>query len=529
MTRKTMMVAMLVAVLPCLADWGKGPNGTFWNGWSPWFIQAPTLGFKVADGAKSYRFEVTDDFHRRMVLTSDKAEVSLDGLWDKLPVGYVTVVCRGVGASGEDRGEIGSRTFWKKAAYDGTYAPRAMSFGKAKFRILDNFLDLPQIRYLREHGKIDRRYYLSGYPTKMLAAEIEAFVTVCRGLDDNENNKARKEDLIDLSRKAADILIAGSFPAGSVLEHFPVTYDKDGCEYGRFRDQQDWVMLVYPPQAGIAYVRLYGVTKDAKYLEAAERIAATFMKTQGVDGTWPLRMNARTGETIGKSRLLPFETMQMFEELYAVTGKKVYRETSDRAFAFVEKTVEPGWCWEGQFEDGRVIDDGYENLSNFPANQMIMHILDRYPGDAKRIEQAEKIMSFVEDQFIHWRPPYDNGRHPEDVGEDDGTWAWWCHPYSNWMTPCAVEQYICCVPVDASAAKCIRALLAVYRATGKRIYLEKARALGATQTRMVEEDGFINTWTVKGAKRNDDRYHTWENCTVEIMNALGMLAELEGK
>ena len=70
-----------MVALPCLADWGKGPNGRFWNGWSPWFINAPTLWFKAADGARSYRFEVTDDFHRRTVLTSDKAEVSLDGDW----------------------------------------------------------------------------------------------------------------------------------------------------------------------------------------------------------------------------------------------------------------------------------------------------------------------------------------------------------------------------------------------------------------------------------------------------------------
>lgn len=524
-----MMVAALAAALPCLADWGRAPGGGFWNGWSPWFIYAPTFGFKAVDGATGYRSEVMDDFHRRVTIETSKPEVSLDEIWSNLPVGYVTVTCRGVDATGAVKGEAGSRTFWKKAAYTGNYAPAAMSFGAARYRILDSFLGLPQIRYLQEHGQVDKSYYLSGYTTKMLAAEIEAFVTSCQTFDTDENCGLRKGIMIDLARKAADILIAGSFPAGSVLEHFPVTYDKDGSEYGRFKDQQDWVMLVYPPQAGIAYVRLYGVTKDEKYLAAAERIAATFLKTQGDDGTWPLRMNARTGETMGKSRLLPFETMQMLEELYAVTGKKAYREASDRAFAFVEKTVEPGWCWEGQFEDGRVIDDGYENLSNFPANQMIMHILSRYPGDAKRIAQAEEIMKFVEDQFIHWVPPYDNGRHPEDVGQDDGTWKWWCHPYSSWRTPCAVEQYICCVPVDASAAKCIRALLAVYRATGKRIYLEKARALGATQTQMIEDDGFICTWTLKGVKRNDDRYHTWDNCTVEIMSALGMLAELEGK
>lgn len=518
-------LVLTALVSPLLAaGWGIAPDGTSWNGWSPWFMYAPTLTFKAADGVNAYHSEVMDDYHRIFCVTTEQSVVDLDCLWSRLPVGYVTVVCRGVRDDGSSV-ETGRRTFWKKPAFSGCYEPAAMSYSLAKARILDNFLGLPRTRHMIATGEIDKSYYLSGYPTKMLAAEIDGLVEAYKGLDDNPNNDGRKSELLAFCRKAADCLIAGSVPAGKVLEYFPITYAAEGSEYGRFKGQQDWIMLVYPPQAASAYLRLYGVTKELKYLEAAERIGRTLLKTQGSDGTWPLRQNAITGEVVGKNRLLPFETMQMLEDLYVATEKKPYREAADRAFAYVEKGPARNWAWEGQFEDGRVIDDPYENLSNFPANQMIMYLLRRFPGDAVRIAQAEELMAFVEDQFIHWRPPYEGNRHLEDQGVDDGSWAWWCRPYSRWMSPCAVEQYICCVPVDASAAKCINALLAVWWMTGKNVYLAKARALGDAQTRMIEKDGFINTWSIRNVERNDDRYHTWDNCTVETMTALSRLAK----
>ena len=81
--------------------------------------------------------------------------------------------------------------------------------------------------------------------------------------------------------------------------------------------------------------------------------------------------------------------------------------------------------------------------------------------------------------------------------------------------------------MNASAAKTIGTLLDLWKATGKDIYLQKAKALGDSQTRMVEPDGFINTWSVKGVRRNDHRYHTWINCTMETMSAIGRLARVD--
>ena len=147
-------------------------------------------------------------------------------------------------------------------------------------------------------------------------------------------------------------------------------------------------------------------------------------------------------------------------------------------------------------------------------------------GDPVRLRQAEEFVRFSGDQFVEWTPPYDNGRFPGDDAEDDGTWARFCRPYSRYMTPCALEQYMCYVPIDASAAKFIDSCLALWRATGNDEYLAKARALGDTATRVQAPDGFLITWWVRDASRHDDRYHTWINCMLAILRSLSSLAEV---
>ena len=103
------------------------------------------------------------------------------------------------------------------------------------------------------------------------------------------------------------------------------------------------------------------------------------------------------------------------------------------------------------------------------------------------VAQAREILAFIEDQFVEWEPPYRHG---------------------------------------PSSANCVASFLAMAKATGEDIWIDKARAIGDALTRMVEDDGFFNTWCVRGVSRFDERYHTWLNCTLETKTALDRLAAL---
>lgn len=508
------------------AGWGKAPNGVFWNWNSRRFVYAPVLGFEKVEGAVKYVNEVIDDFHGFNTIESAAPEAELESLWEKLPVGYVTVICRGVDGEGRVLGEAGRRTFWKKAAFrPGSYEPAAMAYGLARTRVIDCFVRMPHIVRLRETGEPDRRLYpLNGYPSKMLASEVTELSAFAKNGTFDKNDAG---DLMALARKAADALIAYSVPAGQALEYLPRTYHEEGSEYGRFKGEQDRIHMLYPAKGGVALVNIYNATGDRKYLEAAERIARTYIRHQGKNGTWSMLLNAKTGEASydNKNLLVPMDVIFFMEKLYAATKNEAYRRCADEAFRFMDEGPMHDWNWEGQFEDGsnqKVTT--HKNLSNFPANMMAQYLVERFPGDAKRLAQAEELVKFVEDQFIDWEPPYDHGRSNAEYGKsDDGSWSWFCRPTSKWCCPVVMEQYGCYVPVDASAAKTINTLVSVWKASGKARYLKMAQALADAQTRMIESDGFINTWGVKGVKRNDHRHHTWDNCTMEIMTALGTL------
>ena len=529
--KRVVLTGLVVASCVAQAEWGQAPNGEFWNERAKRFIYAPAFPFKDVDGASRYRYDVLDDRHVLRTFRADTPRAGLAGIWQDLPVGYVTVMCFGESANGATLGEAGRRTFWKKSAFTGNYPPAKRSYALARSKIFDCFLSMPQLRSLAETGRPDLSYPLNGYPSKMLSAEIRAIVVYYKWQTGKGVAADGAAAHLETAKKAADYLIADSVPAGQPLEHFPRTYAKEGSEYGRFVGEQDIIMLVYPAGVGGAFLDLASVCGDAgaKYSDAAKRIAETYLALQGEDGTWWLKQNAITGKETCANRLLPIGIVTFLEKMYDATKDDRYRTAADRAFAYIDRKPMVDWNWEGQFEDVKNPNaKRWTNLSKHPACSVAMYLVSRFPGDKRRLAQAEDLLKFSEDQFVEWTPPYDHGRGQNDpAGPDDGTWNYFCRPASTWVTPCALEQYGCYYPIDASAAKFINTYIALWKATKKDEYLAKARALGDTATRMQEDDGFINTWWCTGASRNDYRYHTWINCMLATAAALDNLAQCD--
>ncbi|MBO7741291.1 MAG: hypothetical protein J6S21_01935, partial [Victivallales bacterium] len=75
-------------------------------------------------------------------------------------------------------------------------------------------------------------------------------------------------------------------------------------------------------------------------------------------------------------------------------------------------------------------------------------------------------------------------------------------------------QYNCYWPVNASLAAVIDLWLTAYQATGKELYLEKARALADSLVREQRADGSIPTWFFSTDLPD------WLNCTVRTANSL---------
>lgn len=94
--------------------------------------------------------------------------------------------------------------------------------------------------------------------------------------------------------------------------------------------------------------------------------------------------------------------------------------------------------WEGQFEDVPP-SLAFRNLAKGHVLSLACHFFTTEKNNPELIETAEELIRFGEDQFVIWEQPFPNETERTD----------------NWITPCALEQYVYYAPIDASAARFI--------------------------------------------------------------------------
>jgi hypothetical protein len=329
----------------------------------------------------------------------------------------------------------------------------------------------------------------------------------------------RATDALAAARAAADFLLRISQSADAPLAHFPPTYRGTASKAKEFAGQN---MLLYPAQAALAYLALADATGEAKYAAAAEKIGRTYLKLQGADGTWHLKLWEKDGTPVVPHRAFPMNMMELFEKLYARTGDPAWRAAADRAFAYIENGPLTTWNWDCQFEDVNP-HPPYQALTKHDACSTAIYLVNRFPGDPKRFAQARELLRFAEDQFVYWEKPC----RPDGTGFRTGTpvpdnisgWLW---DYKNWFTPGVGEQNGWDMPIDASSAKLIRTYLALYKASGDPLDLAKARALGDAMTNIQKADGSIRTqWLLR-----QDADNFWINCLGASVQALDLLADV---
>ena len=482
----------------------------FWNGNALWFMYPPSFDFAETPGAGRCRFRVFDANGREHAFEAASPKASLEGIWAELPTGQVDVWCEAYSVSSW-AGHTHSRqfrTFWKSAPYrPGAYPAAPRTYADAVRLGFDYVFGLPWLQHLERTGTNDLTCPMNAYPSKMNAAIAQGMVR-CAAADPLRRSRA-----LGLARKAVDYLIARAQPAGAPLAHFPPTYEGDKWTA---RGNAGLSMLIYPATAALAYVRVYEATKDERYLKEAEAVAATYLKLQGADGTWPLKVGEKDGRPVAANRLFPSSVIEMFDALERVTGKAEYRAASDRAFAYVESGPLRDWSWEGQFEDVEM-SRRYVNLTKHSACWTAMRLVARWPHDEARLAQARELLRFAEDQFVCWERPWRDQRR-----------SFQQETFVEWkVEPAVVEQYFYKEAIDASAAKLIRTYLALHRATGNPLDLAKARTLGDSCVRMQEKSGRIPTvWSQAGCNAPET---DWINCMLATYAALDELAKAESQ
>lgn len=156
-----------------------------------------------------------------------------------------------------------------------------------------------------------------------------------------------------------------------------------------------------------------------------------------------------------------------------------------------------------------------------------LYLLERFPGDKGRLAIAREILRYAEDQFVCWEKPCAANGH--GINTFTAVPSAQVNRYDDWFYPCALEQYVYYVPIDASNSKLIRTYLALYRAEKNPLDLAKARALADALVRIQRPSGYIPTEYAKAEKRNNP-LQGWLNCSCYTLSVLAELdAVVNGK
>ena len=394
----------------------------------------------------------------------------------------------------------------------GAYPGPARPYREAAKMIYAYMTKLPGMTALVETGRPHQKYQHNAYVSKTHAAHVLAMLRWAKF------EPEKRETAMKFAKASAEYLLGELEPAGAPLAYWPPTYGRKPLEFDPKTDgpykkpsmignepegavkYRGEVMLLYPSDVGTAFVAYYGVAKDVRFLSAAKGIAETYLKTRRADGSWPLKMKLATGEAVGENTLVPNHLLAFFEKLYAATGEAKWRTAADAVFAWLEAHPLKDWNWDGQFEDIRP-EKPYRNPTKHNACDILMYMLERFPGDAERRALCRRLLAFCEKRFVVWKTPANR---------------------PGWPAPSVLEQYSCFTPIDASAAKMIRAYVAMYRAERRPEDLQKARALADTITRQQLPSGRVPTFWDANCGITGERYD-WLNCMAASAEALVVL------
>jgi hypothetical protein len=440
----------------------------FWNGYSKRFIYAPAFDFKKVENADIYLFKIASlDSADSFTFESEAPYAPLSPVWKDMEVGNYEVKVTGVSENGESVGLAGKRKFYRAAPFGGIYHETSARYDSSARVALSSLLHKDYLDYWLEHQQPDPSYVLYRYPSKIYSALIIGAVTHAR-LSEGTPEAARS---VQLARIIADNMLSISFAEGTPLEFFPPTYHG----YDRIFDrkpnshmQHEHNMITYGADAGNAYLDIYDLTGDEKYLQAAKNIASTYLKNQLENGSWYLYVNNQTGEPIEEIITIPTEIINYFDRLSKDYNMQGLDKATHSALAYTVENPVKTFNWHGQFEDVKARKP-YQNLSREQACNLAMYLFRNDPTK-ENIELAEELIRFSEDQFVIWEKPeplLNSKRGPGGLPQ-------------NWITPSVQEQYVFWRPIARSSGIMIEAFREAYKATGKEIYLAKAKSLANT-------------------------------------------------
>ncbi|MBQ3908709.1 MAG: hypothetical protein II746_05855 [Bacteroidaceae bacterium] len=431
---------------------GRNP---YWNVYAKRFLYAPAFDFQEKDGAREYLFRISsDDGRREWTFTADAPWRPLSPVWDSVAVGNVSLTVLAIGQDGEVLDTAGTRRFFRDYPFHAPYNGPAVPYRESALKAALYIHSLPFVQRFATETEPD----LASYPhfscaCKVIGALISNECLIARELP------SRRDEALAIALGAANFLLSISQPDNAPLAHFPPTYYKGELQE---KDEHRGKTITVEAAKGVgpAFLDLYELTGDRKWLLRAIGIARTYQRLQRSDGSFPIKMDFDTGQPVNDAPAMLHPLLNFLSRLHRQYGINEFLPMQEAGERWMREVPLKSFDMEGQFEDVSVMGlQPYENLTNCTAAPYADYLLRKEDPTEEDISNAIDLIRLSEDQFVHWDYP---------LGPDD---------IHKRCAPAVHEQYKYETPIDNSSCNVANAMLSLYEKTGDRLMLAKAKAL----------------------------------------------------
>ncbi len=235
--------------------------------------------------------------------------------------------------------------------------------------------------------------------TGYLRAMMQGFVERLYPYTGDPRTVAFLQDLVDYE------LANGLTPAGYAWSEVPYPSANPGSRRytGWSEHGEDFIEPHVVGEDGYAYLRLYEMTGDTKYLQAAIRCAEALVKNYKPGdehiSPWPYRCFARDGSLTGGKGMFPYsanvvEPIMLFDELMRLGqgDTAAYQRVREGAWAWLMKYPMQNNVWVGYFED---VPGSMDNMNQVIPLEFARYVLLHPEKDPEWREHTRKLIDWV--------------------------------------------------------------------------------------------------------------------------------------